>query len=227
MVQQPVGATTDRRPTAGAALVALGGVLIILSFFFKWGKLTGPNGSDEVKGGTAVLIAGVVLLIIGLALFVLRTRGAVTALATLAVIAGVLATLLSGVSAFTKDVFIGSEASALSGPLGQPASVIEKQLKAAVAAGQVKVTDEIGVYLALGGSVLALVGGIAALAKRPRKVTAAPAASAGWGQPQAGYGAAQPGTTPQGGYGTGQPGAPPPGGPQPGQPPQGGGGFTG
>ncbi len=223
--------TPGRPPKAGGVLVALGGVLILASSFLVWGRVSATDGSGQhtdVKGSAIVLIAGVIAILLGLGLIVARGRGARIAIGVIAIVGGLLAILIAGVSVGSKDVFLNAAADKAADANGVPHARAEKAFKDAEKAGQIKVENQLGIYLALGGGILTLIGGIGGL-RRGKSAAPAYPASPGYTQPaEPAYG--QPGTATSP-YGQPAPGAqppppaPPPAAPPPQQsPPPGGGG---
>ena len=185
----------------GGIVTMLGGALVVISAFLEWGKVSDQvGGSVTVKGDTLILIAGIVLIVLGLGLVFLASRGARLALAIVTILAGLFALLITGVSVASDDVFASSAAEA--------SGISEADVKAGIESGVFSVSRSAGLFISLAGSILVLIGGILALRRGPR--TAAPAAPpAGYGTPQA-YPPAQPYSP------TGPPsGGPPPAAPTP------------
>lgn len=188
-------------PVAGA-LIALGGILVIVSSFLDWAEIKDQvGGSLTIEGDTAILIAGIALVILGVALAVVSARGPRLILAIVSILAGAFALLITGVAVASDDTFAGQ--------VSQAAGISEEQAKAQIASGVFTVSRSLGLYLGLAGSVLVLVGGILGLRRGPK--TAAPSAPAA---PGAGYPAPPP-SSPTGGY----PPAAPPSAPPPSSPP--------
>src|SRR5213595_3920230 len=87
---------TRRPPTIVPLLIILGGLLIIVSYFPHWGRVASVNGTGhrDLKGGTIVLVAGIVAVVLGVALWALKSRGARILVSIVAVIGGLLAVIV-------------------------------------------------------------------------------------------------------------------------------------
>jgi hypothetical protein len=194
--------TEGRKFSAGGILALLGGALIVASAFLEWGKVSvhsNPPASATLKGDTLVLVAGIVLAILGIARMIIPSRGARVAVAILTLLASALATLITVTFVVSDDPYISTAASTFQKQLpGTTSKQVEDVLKRLVNQGDADVKRSAGVYLALGGSALGLIGGILGLrvGRKPKPV--APA-DTGWGQPG----------VPPPGYGQ-QAGVPPP-----------------
>ena len=143
----------------GGAITVVGGILVLVSKFPIWGKVsdtTSPQHID-VKASSIVLIAGIVIIVIGIAMMLVSARGARVALATLAILGAVGTLLVAGVSVATKDVTISAVADELAKAQGADPKVVEQNLKDAEKAGQIDVTNGLGAYLALAGGVVTLI----------------------------------------------------------------------
>ena len=207
-----MGGETDRKPLAGV-LTLLGGAAIVAGSFLKWGKVALASTGDivvQVKGGSIVLILGVGVILVGLGMLVVTARGGRVALSVVAILAGLFALLISAPGAVSKDFIRDTAADKAADAQGADQKTAEDQFRAAEESGQIEVAQEPGVFVALGGGLLVLVGGIAGLLAGPRKKSVAPA-DTGWGQPGVpppGYGQ-QAGVPPQTGVPPPQ-GVPPP-----------------
>jgi hypothetical protein len=208
---------TARKPLGGV-LTLLGGAAIVAGSFLKWGKVTlvATGANDQVKAGSIVLFFGIGVIVVGLLMLIVPSRGGRVALGIIAILAGLLTLLIAGVAAGSKDVILNSDADRVADARGLDRKTAEEQFKTAEANGQLKVTVLPGVFITLGGGLLVLVGGIAGLRSGPRTPTTEVPQPAGWGQPT--------GAPPAYGQQTGVPppqtGVPPPGPPPPpGQPP--------
>ena len=211
--------TAPRRPMAAGALTTLGGILTLVSSFLIWGRVTAlaDNSHRDVKGGNLVLIAGIVLIAIGLLLLLVRSRGFRLVLAIVTILVGLAAVLIAGVSAGSKDVFLTTVADKIGDEQGVSHSQAEKFFKDAEKRGDVKVQDQLGVFLALGGGVVALIGGIAGLRRGKREELAPPPPPPGAAWPaQPSSAPVAPPVAPEG---TAPPPPPPPSAPSPPPPP--------
>ncbi|MDP9343805.1 MAG: hypothetical protein M3Q23_17280 [Actinomycetota bacterium] len=174
MVQQPA----PRKRPVGGILAIVGGVLIVVSSFVEWGKVTvkiGQGSSVTLKGDATVLIAGIVLILLGAALMVITSRGTRLLVAVLTILGSLVALLVTGVFVGSDDTLISSAANSFHDRTPSvSADRFEAALKRLVKSGDADVTRSAGVYLALGGSVLGLVGGIAGLRRGKREELAPP-----------------------------------------------------
>jgi hypothetical protein len=173
----------------------LGGILVLVSSFLHWGEpvVTSSDGSSfsnvVVKGGGLVVGIGAVLIVFGVILLVANGRGARVTIGVLGLLLGLLMAGIGAYYAFSEQPYrsLWADACAASPQCSGSASsdTIEKQLDKAIKDGTLKFDPkrQIGIYLALGGGVISLVGGV--MAFRRGATAAAPTA---W--------PAQPATTP-------------------------------
>ena len=155
---------TRKPPAIVPLLVIIGGGLVLVSYFFHWGRVAAVNGSGhrDLKGGTVVLVAGIVGILLGLGLWALSSRGARVAVSIVAIVGGLAAALIGGVG-LSKDFIRNAVADQIGDETGIPHQTAENQLKQAEEAGTIKTTVQTGIYFALAGGVLVLIGGIGGL----------------------------------------------------------------
>jgi len=141
-----VGPVASSRPLAAWVVVFVGAALLVVGALLPWGEATSPTASfssDGIDGNGAItFIAAVVLVLV--VLVVQRPRTAAWLVVATAVVAGAIG---------VRDaVDLSDKAARLvdQGPAGVTANV------------------GIGVWVTIGGAVLALVGGIMALAMSSR-----------------------------------------------------------
>jgi hypothetical protein len=217
---------TRARPSrVGGILTLLGGVIVIVSSFIDWGhpeaKGPGIDVAIQVRGGGLALVSGVLLIVAGLLLLLVRARG-------LRVVGAVLGTLVGlAMLAFSLIFVVGDGAfrsawasGCVSNHIckGVTSDQLKKSLDREVASGNVdfNANRKIGVDIALIGGVVGFVGGVAGFRRGRSSAPAAP--SAAWQQP--GYaptGGVPPAAAPP--YGAAPPAVPPPAGPPPSGPP--------
>ena len=196
MAQQPA----PRKRSVGGILAIIGGVLIVVSSFVEWGKVkvnVGAGSSVTLKGDAIVLVAGIVLILLGVGLMAITSRGGKLLVAILTILGSLVALLVTGVFVGSDDTLISSAASSFHDRTPSvSADRFESALKRLVKSGDADVSRSAGVYLALGGSVLGLVGGIAGLRRGKREELAPPPpppGEAGWpAQPHPTSGAVPP-----------------------------------
>jgi hypothetical protein len=209
--KQSMQEATAHKPKFGPLLVLLGGVLVMVSGFTDWGKVSPPANQAPpvtVKGSGIVLVVGIVLALLGIGLWAVRSRGAHIGLGVVAIIAGLLATLITGVAVGSKDVLISTAADKYAEGSRATPSQIEKILKDLDKRGQLDVSVKIGLWLGLAGGILVLIGGIGGV-KSARKIPKAPPAP---GMPVQGDATDRPAGGPLGSPPPppGEPGPPPP-----------------
>ncbi|MFN2545786.1 MAG: hypothetical protein ABR600_14610 [Actinomycetota bacterium] len=157
----------ERRSFFGPALVLLGGLLVVVSGLTDWAQVAPPAtlaGPITVKGSGIVVVVGVVLLVLGVAMGLIRSRGARIALAVVAIVAGLVAALITGVSIGSKDVLISTAADKYAETSPASKTRIENALKDLNHRGQLDINIKIGLWLGLAGGILVLVGGIGGIA---------------------------------------------------------------
>jgi hypothetical protein len=165
-----------KSPPIVPLLIILGGILVIVSYFPKWGRVTGltTHHFQDVKGGTPVLIAGIVGVALGVLLWALRSRGARIAISIIAILGG-LAAILAGAGASSKSVIRDTVADQIADLQHAPHGTVERQFKQAEASGEIRTTTSSAWYFTLAGGVLVLIGGIGGLVTgRKRAETAVP-----------------------------------------------------
>jgi Tryptophan-associated transmembrane protein (Trp_oprn_chp) len=145
-------------------LIVLGGALIIVSNFLHWGRVAATDGSGhrDLKGGTIVLVAGIIVVLLGIALWAIRSRSARIVVSVIVIVGGVAALLIGAISLSTE--FIRNVvADQLGDENGISHAEAERDLQQSEASGKIKTTREPGVYFALAGGILVLIGGIGGL----------------------------------------------------------------
>ncbi|MFN2543585.1 MAG: hypothetical protein ABR600_03300 [Actinomycetota bacterium] len=150
---QNASTSSRSRVGAGPVLAVIGAALVIISKFLEFGKISGGGQSATVNGTGVILIAGVILAVVGVLMWLAKSSGADKALGILAIIAGAFGAIVSA-ALLTKDAIISSIANT---------AAQETLIKNAVDAGRLTVKIGLGPYLALAGSILVIVAGIANL----------------------------------------------------------------
>jgi Tryptophan-associated transmembrane protein (Trp_oprn_chp) len=214
----------QKSPIVAPLLIVVGGVLIVVSNFFHWGRVAATDGTGhrDLKGGTIVLVAGIIVILLGIALWVIRSRSARIVVSIIAIVGGVAALLIGAISLSTE--FIRNVvADQLGDENGISHAEAEHDLQQSEASGKIETTRQPGVYFALAGGILVLIGGIGGLVTGrepvapeavPGEEFPGPYGTAPPPPPAAGEFAAQ--TAPSGAEGPGSDPAPPP---PPAQPP--------
>ena len=170
-----------RRVPAGGILAILGGALIVAASFFQWWKLTVQDSFRSLEGDTVVLIAGIAVAVLGLLLAFMASRGARIAISILIVLAALLAILFSGIYLIGDDAVIATAADSFAEDIpGSTAEALEEQLIQLKAEGQVTIERSLGLYLALAGGVLSLIGGILGFRRGPVEPVTPPPPAPGY-----------------------------------------------
>jgi hypothetical protein len=171
-----------RTPVAGI-LGIVGGALMALGSFLAWAEVSGGGTSVTAKGvdgsdGYITLGAGLVALVAGIVM-AMETR---RVLAVLVILAGIVGGGLGLYDALTaKDSVLDAAAEELAPAFGASAQAVRIALDQAIDAGQLSVSISIGLYIVIGGGIVALAGGILGLRSGEPAVpgqTAAPATAA-------------------------------------------------
>jgi len=173
-----------RTPVAGI-LGIVGGALMALGSFLAWAEVSGGGTSVTAKGvngsdGYVTLVAGLVAMVAG----IVMAKGTKRVLAFVVILAGIVGGGIGLYDALTaKDSVLDAAAEELAPTFGASAQEVRAVLDQAIDAGQLSVSISIGLYVVIGGGVVALVGGILGLrdagehAAPGRTTTPAPPAS--------------------------------------------------
>ncbi|HKX34470.1 MAG TPA: hypothetical protein VJP03_03965 [Actinomycetota bacterium] len=151
-------------PVAGI-LGLVGGALMALGSFLAWAEVSGGGTSVTAKGvdgsdGYITLVAGIVAVVAGLVI----ARGTGRVLAVVMILAGIVGGGIGLYDALTaKDNVLDAAAEELAPTFGASAQQVRTVLDQAIDAGQLSVSISIGLYVVIGGGVVALAGGILGL----------------------------------------------------------------
>ena len=166
--------TDVRRPTAGAALMVLGGLLMAIGALLPFAKVEAGElpipaqtvGGLDTPDGKLFLGVGIGLVILGGLIWVAKSRAPRMVAAVLAIVAAgfmlyAAVVDITGIEAESLDAI--AEAGAAQTP-----GVSVEQVRAALDQFNVSINTGIGLYIVLGGAAIALIGGILSLiAKQP------------------------------------------------------------
>ena len=161
------------RAPIGAILAIAGGALLAVGSFLSWATVSGGGTSVSAKGvdgsdGYITLVAGIIALGAGAAMMKQTKR----VLAVLALLAGLIGGGVGLYDAMTaKDSVLDAAAEQIAPGLGASADQVRGLLDDAIDSGELSISISFGLYLVIGGGLLALVGG--ALSMRGRAETAA------------------------------------------------------
>lgn len=158
---------TERAAAPTSGIVAIvGGALLAFASFLPWAEVSGEGASVTAKGidgsdGYLTLGAGVVAVLIGV---VLVMRGSRRILAIITILVGIVGGGLALYDALTaKDSVLDAAAEELAPSFGVSTDQVRAALDQAVDAGQIGVSVSYGLYLAVAGGVIVVVGGILGL----------------------------------------------------------------
>lgn len=166
--------TDVKRPTAGAALMVLGGLLMAIGALLPFAKVEAGElpipaqtvGGLDTPDGKLFLGVGIGLVILGGLIWVTKSRpprmvAAVLAIAAAGFMLYAAVVDITGIEAESLDAI--AEAGAAQTP-----GVSVEQVRAALDQFNVSINTGIGLYIVLGGAAIALLGGILSLiAKQP------------------------------------------------------------
>lgn len=180
------------RQTQPAIIIIVGAVIAAASTALVWMKLEAPDTETvEAKGldldaGSFCIVAAVVAVILAI---VQLTRGAKgkgrgQAIANI-VMAALIIAMAVWVLAAPGDVFAAQAADDVASQFGISEGLAEEAIKQGIDDGEVDVTSQLGVFGALAGGLIALVGSIMGLRAAPKTVTGAPSTGASLGGQQA------------------------------------------
>jgi hypothetical protein len=171
---QDMDGNADGRTRLAAILAVIGGVIAIISVFITAFRITGQGANTTEKlindwEGKVALVTGAVM-VLGGALIWFSSRGQARTRVGMAI--SVASLVAIGTAIYAIAVFKNQALDALAEAFGQaqgaPASVVRPQLVQAVNAGALKLSPKLGVPILIVGAVVALIGGILALARRER-----------------------------------------------------------
>jgi hypothetical protein len=161
----------------GPVLALIGGALLAIGSFLAWAEVSGGGVSTSAAGidgsdGWITLIAGLVAIAAGVA----ALRAGRRLLAILAIVAGLVGGGVGLYDALTaEDSVLDAAAEEIAPQFGASAEEVRVLLDEAIDAGQLGISLSIGLYMVIGGGVLAIVGGVLQLGSRGAQAPAAPA----------------------------------------------------
>ncbi|MFL5737968.1 MAG: hypothetical protein ACJ76P_11610 [Actinomycetota bacterium] len=178
---EPIEASPPTASPVAAVLTVIGGLLAILGSFLTWFSVTadasalgGGSATIAVKGmdgdGTITLIAGIVLVILGGVMFVMRGRN-ITAVSIIALLGGVVAALVAIYDITTaKSNASDSVAQTIASQSGGKVSV--DQARQVLQLVHFDISVGVGVILVAVAGVIGAIGG--ALGIRASRMAATP-----------------------------------------------------
>lgn len=162
-----------RFPWVAVGLATGGGALLVVGSFQAWSEISGGGTTAALYGipdrslAWVTLGAGIAVLV--LTFLVALTRGSARrAFAALAMVAALVGAAVGVYEAATaKNAVLDDFAEQLSDDYGGSPAEMRELLDQAVGAGQLVVSTGAGVYLAIAGGALGLVGSVLAMRKSP------------------------------------------------------------
>ena len=138
----------------------VGGTLLALGSFLAWAEVSSGYASVTAKGvdgshGYITLVAGVIAVVAG----IMMARGARRALAVLVILAGIVGGGIGLYDALTATDSLFDAAVEDLETSGATPQQARRVLDQAIDAGQLSVSISVGLYVVIGGGVVALVGG--------------------------------------------------------------------
>jgi hypothetical protein len=158
--------SVSRSMPIGPVLAILGGALLAIGSFLSWAEVSGGGTSVSAKGidgtdGWVTLIAGLIAIAAGAA----AMRGGRRALAILTIVAGLVGGGLGIYDALTaEDSVLDAAAEEIAPQFGVSADEVRVLLDEAIETGELGISLSIGLYLVIGGGVIAIIGGALQLA---------------------------------------------------------------
>jgi len=158
---------TASRGTPMVALLAIvGGALAAVGSFLAWASVSAAGQQVSAKGtdgsdGYITLVAGIILLLYGVARLTGNAMGTKKAMAVIAIVAGLVAGGVAVYDAVTaKERVLDEAASQVASSAGVSKTAARALLDQAVDSGQVDISLSIGIFIVIAGGALGLVGGV-------------------------------------------------------------------
>jgi hypothetical protein len=177
---------TSRAPI-GAILAIVGGALLAVGSFLSWAQVSGGGTSVSAKGvdgsdGYITLVAGLVALVAG----ALMMKQAKRLFAVLALLAGLVGGGIGVYDALTaKDSVLDAAAEEIAPQFDASVDEVRTLLDQAIDSGDLSISISLGLYIVIGGGVLALVGGALSMRGSSTVEPAASGSASGFATPMA------------------------------------------
>jgi hypothetical protein len=177
-------ASTASRGMPKVALFAIvGGVLAAAGSFLAWASVSAAGQGVTAKGtdgtdGYITLVAGIILILYGVARLTGNAMGTKKAMAVIAIVAGLIAGGVAVYDAVTaKERVLDEAASQVASTAGVSKDEARAFLDQAVDSGQVGISLSFGIFVVIAGGVLGLVGGVMGLGSSGAPAPAMPGMS--------------------------------------------------
>ncbi len=168
------------RPGLTELFVVLGGGAAVAGSFLEWFRVhyalrslglvarsvtqKGIDGPD----GKITLIAGAVVVLMGLLMFLWTSGSQRIAMGVVALLAGLSAAGLSGYDAMTpRQRFIDAQAPELAGKVNIPLAMAQRLYRGLFNSGSVRISLAFGVFVVIAGGAVAAIAAGVALSKSP------------------------------------------------------------
>ena len=162
--------STASRGVPKVALFAIvGGVLAAVGSFLAWASVSAAGQGVTAKGtdgtdGYITLVAGIILILYGVARLTGSAMGTKKAMAVIAIVAGLVAGGVAVYDAVTaKERVLDEASSQVASSAGVTKDQARTLLDQAVSSGQVGISLSFGIFVVIAGGVLGLVGGVMGL----------------------------------------------------------------
>ena len=172
---------TASRGTPMVALLAIvGGALAAVGSFLAWASVSAAGQNVSAKGtdgsdGYITLVAGIILILYGVARLTGNAMGTKKAMAVIAIVAGLVGGGVAVYDAATaKERVLDEAASQVASSAGVSKTAARALLDQAVASGQVDISLSLGIFVVIAGGVLGLVGGVMGLGSSGETAPAMP-----------------------------------------------------
>jgi len=159
------GSTASRGAPTVALFAIVGGLLSAVGSFLAWASVSAAGQGVSAKGtdgtdGYITLVAGIILILYGVARLTGSAMGTKKAMAVIAIVAGGVA-VYDAVTA--KERVLDEASSQVASSAGVTKDQARTLLDQAVSSGQVAISLSFGIFVVMAGGVLGLIGGVMGL----------------------------------------------------------------
>jgi hypothetical protein len=172
--------TASRGSSTVVLLAIVGGALAAVGSFLAWASVSAAGQQVSAKGtdgsdGYITLVAGIILILYGVARLTSNAMGTKKAMAVIAIVAGLVAGGVGVYDAVTaKERVLDEAASQVASSAGLSKTAARALLDQAVDSGQVDISLSFGIFVVIAGGVLGLVGGVMGLGSSRESAPAMP-----------------------------------------------------